>query len=542
MAERPWLQHYPPGVPTHLSYPRIPLFRVLEEVAEMHPTLPALRFFATRLSYAELWEQVLRGARAFAELGIRKGDRVALMLPNCPQYVVAYYGTLRAGGIVVQVNPLLTPRELQRLLTDAGAETIVVADALYPVVQAVLPAAPLRQVLVVRLSGTSEPGSAAERFDEVVASAPATPPRVAVDARDVAVLQYTGGTTGVAKGAMLTHQNLVANVCQLQAFNQLAAGPGEGRMLTVLPLFHVYGMTVCMNYGLASGYELILLPRFELASVMETIKATRPTHFPGVPTMYVAVNSFPNAEEYGVDSIRICNSGAAPMPIEVMEAFEARFGATILEGYGLSEASPVTHAHPFTGRRKPGTVGLPVPDTDCQIVDLETGTRVLPVGEPGELRIRGPQIMAGYWQMPEETAVALRDGWLYTGDIATMDSDGYFTIVDRKKDLIIASGFNVYPREVEEVIYEHPAVQECCVIGVPDAYRGETVKAFVVVRATGHLEAGELVSFCRERLAPYKVPTIVEFRDQLPKSAVGKILRRVLADEEKARRASGSSS
>ncbi len=538
-SERPWLKHYPPGVPATLEYREIPVYQALDEVVERHPDLPALRFLGARLTFAHLADQVLRCARALADQGVRPGDRVALMLPNCPQYVVGYYGALRAGAIVVQVNPLSTPRELTYLLNNADAATIVVADTLAPVVAAARSQTPLRRVLVARLKGDADLGADVVPFEPLVAGSPASPPSVTVRAGDVAVLQYTGGTTGVVKGAMLTHFNLVANVAQCRAFNPEAPPAGEGRVLTVIPLFHVYGMTVCMNLGLWSGYELILLPRFEIQEVLETIRATRPTHFPGVPTMYVAINNVPNAESYGVDSIRYYNSGAAPMPAEVMALFEERFGGKILEGYGLSEASPFTHGHPPRGRRTPGTVGMPAPDTDCEIVDVETGTRVLPVGAAGEIRIRGPQIMAGYWRMPEETAIALREGWLYTGDIGTMDADGYFTIVDRKKDMIIASGFNVYPREVEEVLYEHPAVKECCVAGVPDPYRGETVKAYVVVQPGAACDVDALTAFCRERLAAYKVPRIFEFREALPKSAVGKILRRVLVDEEKARARKG---
>jgi long-chain acyl-CoA synthetase len=530
--ERPWLRSYPPDVPAHVEFPKIPVYRLLEDAAARHPELPALWFSQVRLTYRELSARVGRCAAALAGLGVRKGDRVALMLPNCPQYVVAYYGALRVGGVVVQVNPLYTPRELHDILTSSGATTIVVADVLYPVVQAVRPNVGLERVLVAGLKGETSVGPEARGFEETVAAGGDPPPEV-VSPSDLAVLQYTGGTTGVSKGAMLTHQNLVANVFQCRSFNPRLDPPGEGRVLTVIPLFHVYGMTVCLNLGISCGYELILLPRFDLPEVMETIRATRPTSFPGVPTMYVAVNSFPNAEDYGVSSIKYCNSGAAPMPIEVMQAFERRFGATILEGYGLSEASPVTHGHPPGARRKPGTVGMPAPDTDCEIVDVETGTRVLPTGEAGEIRIRGPQVMAGYWQMPGETAAALRDGWLYTGDIGKMDEDGYFTIVDRKKDMIIASGYNVYPRDVEEVIYEHPAVKECCVAGVPDAYRGETVKAYVVARPGASVDAEELTRFCKERLAAFKVPKIIEFRASLPKSAVGKILRRQLIEEER---------
>ena len=532
-SDRPWLAHYPERVPRSLTYRSIPIYQLLAESVARHPDLPAIRFYQTRLTYQQLWDQAQRSSAVFASLGIGRGDRIALMLPNCPQYVIAYYGALLAGAIVVQVNPLYTARELGHLLSNSGAETIVVADALYPVVQAV-EGTPLKRVLVTRLRGGATLGPEAESFEKLLAAAPATPPEVEVDAQDVAVLQYTGGTTGVSKGAMLTHFNIVANVAQSAALNPDALPPGEARCLTVIPLFHVYGMTVCMNLTLAQGGEVILLPRFDLAEVMETIKATQPTHFPGVPTMYVAVNGFPNAESYGLSSIKYLNSGAAPMPVEVMSEYEARFGGKILEGYGLSEASPTTHAHPPLAVRKPGTVGLPLPDTDCEIVDLDLGTKILPVGEVGEIRIKGPQVMRGYWGMPKETAIALRDGWLYTGDIGKMDADGYFSIVDRKKDMIIASGYNVYPRDVEEVLYEHPAIRECCVAGVPDRYRGETVKAYIVLRSGVEISVDDLRAFCRERLAAYKIPKIIEFRDSLPKSLVGKILRRVLVDADKA--------
>ncbi|BDG58993.1 long-chain-fatty-acid--CoA ligase [Caldinitratiruptor microaerophilus] len=530
---RPWLKHYPEGVRAHLEYPRVPLYALLDETAAHHPDLTALRFYQHRLTYRELAERVNRFAAALAGLGVRKGDRVALMLPNSPAYVIGYYGTLKAGGIVAQVNPLYTGRELLHILNDSGAETIVVADVLYPKVQSVQSGSPLKNVLVARLQGGVEPGPGAHSMEALIAGAAPQAPEVAVDAGDVAVLQYTGGTTGVSKGAMLTHFNLVANALQVKEWMAGPAEPGQERILTVLPLFHVYGMTVCMNFGLATASELILLPRFEIAEVMNTIRETRPTFFPGVPTMYVAVNNFPDAESYGVSSIRRCNSGGAPLPFEVMQAFERRFGSVLFEGYGLSEASPVTHANPVVGLRKPGTIGIPYPDTDAEIVDIETGERVLPPGEVGELRIRGPQVMAGYWNRPDETAKALRNGWLYTGDIAKMDEDGYFTIVERKKDMIITSGYNVFPREVEEVLYEHPAVLEAAVAGIPDPYRGEAVKAYVVLRPGMQATEEEIIAFCRERIAPFKAPRAVEFRDSLPKSAVGKVLRRLLTEGER---------
>ncbi|HEV7666534.1 MAG TPA: long-chain fatty acid--CoA ligase [Chloroflexota bacterium] len=531
IGSRPWLKHYPTEIPTTLDYRSVPLFTLLEESAAKHPDLPAVRFYTHTLTYAEVWGRAQRFAAALAEMGVKQGDRVALMLPNCPQYVIAYFGVLRAGGVIAQVNPLYTARELAHVLADSGAQTIVVADALYPVVQAA--AVPLARVLVATLKGDVPLGPAAQRFEDVLAKTTAAPPVVSINPReDVAALQYTGGTTGVSKAAMLTHFNLVANVQQIRAWNPSGGPPGTERMLTVIPLFHAYGMTVGMNFPIAAGYEIILLPRFDLKEVMETIKATQPTYFPGVPTMYVAVLNFPNAAAYGVSSIKYCNSGAAPLPVEVIQSFAQQFGGRLREGYGLSETSPVSHGCPFLLESRPGTVGIPLPDTDCEIVDIETGLHVLPPGEIGELRIRGPQVMKGYWNRSDETAIALRDGWLYTGDLGTMGDDGFFSIVDRKKDMIIASGYNVYPRDVEEILYEHPAVLECCVAGIPDTYRGETIKAYVVTRPGTEVTAEALDAFCRERLAPFKVPRLYEFRETLPKSAVGKVLRRALVAGE----------
>lgn len=530
------VKQYGPGVQNALEYPEIPVYQFLEDAATQHPDAPAIRFYSYRFNYAQVWHQVKAMARALRDLGVEPGDRVAVMLPNCPQYVVAYYGTLRAGAIVAQVNPLYTERELQYLVNNAGAETIVVADALYPRVKAVLNSTPLKHVIVATLMGNVELGPEARKFEAMVASTPPEPPVVDIKPHDVAVLQYTGGTTGVSKGAMLTHYNLVSNVIALREWQKpLGTVEGGERILTILPLFHSYGMTVCMNNGIAGAAELILLPKLDIQDLMTTIRDTRPTSFPGVPTLYTAVTMFPNADQYGLNSIKVCNSGAAPLPVEIMGKFEAKTGATIVEGYGLSEASPVTHSNPLGGVRKPGSIGVPFPDTDVEIVDVDTGTKVLPPGEVGELRIRGPQVMVGYWKMAEETKSTLRDGWLYTGDIGKMDEDGFFYIVDRKKDMIIVSGFNVYPRDVEEVIYEHSAVAEACVAGVPDPYQGERVKAYVVLKPGSELAADGLIAFCRERLASFKAPKLVEFRSSLPKSNVGKILRRVLVEEEKAR-------
>jgi long-chain acyl-CoA synthetase len=378
-------------------------------------------------------------------------------------------------------------------------------------------------------------------FYDLISNSSAELPPLEIDPQDIAVLQYTGGTTGKAKGVMLTHFNLVNNVRQIFAFY---AGdfkrPGE-RLLGVSPFFHVYGMTSTMNIAVFAAATIICMDRFEVNKTLEMIRKYQPTFFPGVPTMYIAILHHPDSASAGLDCIKICNSGSAPMPVEVMREFELKTGARIVEGYGLSETSPVTHRNPIFGPRKPGSIGVPLPNTDCRIVDVETGTIELPPGEPGELIIKGPQVMKGYWNKPEETAMALRDGWLYTGDIATMDEDGYFYIVGRKKEMIIAGGYNIYPIEVEEVIYQHPAVAEACVFGVPDPYRGETVKAAVVLKDGVHATEEELIDWCKERLAKYKVPRLVEFRKQLPKSTVGKILRRKLVEEAVEKQKTGGS-
>ncbi len=360
---------------------------------------------------------------------------------------------------------------------------------------------------------------------------------MAVDPEEVALLQYTGGTTGFSKGAMLTHYNLVSDVVQCVSWNQ-EAEKGKERMLSVLPFFHVYGMTVAMNEAIYLAATIILLPRFQVDDTLEAIKAYRPTRFPGVPTMYIAIINHPRVKEYNISSIKVCSSGSAPMPVEALKRFEELTGGKISEGYGLTEASPVTHANPFSGQRKIGSIGLPRPDTDARIVDLETGEKDLPPGQEGELCIRGPQVMKGYWNRPEETVKSLRGGWLFTGDIARMDEEGYFYVVDRKKDMIICGGYNVYPREVEEVLYQHPKILEACAVGVPDPYRGETVKAFVVLKETERATSEEIIAYCQKNMAKYKAPTLVEFRKELPKSHVGKVLRKILREEEGAKKSS----
>jgi long-chain acyl-CoA synthetase len=542
--ERPWLKFYEPGVPHHLQYPDIPLDRLLDNAVRDFPEKEAIIFQGRKITYRQLGEEVANAASGLAQGGLEKGQRMAIMLPNCPQYVVAYYAVLKIGGIVVNVSPMYVERELEFQLKDAGVETILALRDFYPRLEAVREKVSLKTIILTDLHGTGgertrqKSGTTGAKgvYDyaellEIGRRLP--PPSVNVDPDEVALLQYTGGTTGFSKGAMLTHRNLVSDVMQCVSWNHDAAR-GEERMFAVLPFFHVYGMTVAMNEAIELGATIIMLPRFNVDEALEAINLYQPTRFPGVPTMYMAIMNHPHVEKYNISSIRVCSSGSAPMPVEAQKRFEELTGAKISEGYGLTEASPVTHANPFNGKRKIGSIGLPRPDVDAKIVDLETGEKDLPPGEEGELCIRGPQVMKGYWNRPEETSKTLRNGWLYTGDIGRMDEEGYFYIVDRKKDMIICSGYNVYPREIEEVLYQHPKIQEACIVGVPDPYRGETVKAFVVLKEKEQVFAEEIIEYCQKNMAKYKAPTMVEFRKELPKSHVGKVLRKILREEEEA--------
>jgi long-chain acyl-CoA synthetase len=553
----PWLDNYPPGVPEHVAVPTASLAGLLDDAARDFPHAPALHFEGRTTSYAQLAEQARRAAGALAGLGVGKGTRVGLILPNCPQAVAALFGALRLGATVVQNNPLYTERELGHQLADAGVEVVVCLDLVYERVKALRGQTAVREVVVTSvldelpavrraLAPYTKRGKAASasidkdepvrRWRELLGSAPQVPREPAeVDPdRDLALLQYTGGTTGVSKGVMLTHHNLRANVEQVRAWFP-DADPGREVMMAVLPFFHVYGLTVCLLLGVRLGAALVLQPRFDLDGVLSAIDRFRPTLFPGVPTMYVAVNNAVEKGGHDLSSIKACLSGAAPLPMEVAERFERFSGGRLVEGYGLSESSPVAIANPIYGKRKAGTIGMPLPDTLARIADPSDPDRTLPTGEPGELAISGPQVMGGYWNRPEESAAVLRDGWLLTGDMAVMDEEGYFAIVDRKKDMIIAGGYNVYPREVEEVLYEHPKVLEVAVAGVPDAYRGEVVKAFVVLRQGEQATGDEIREFAKARLAAYKVPRAVEFRDDLPKTLIGKVLRRALVEQEQAK-------
>ena len=537
---RPWFASYEQGVPHDLDIPDVLLPAILEKTAAAYPDNPAVIFHDRTILYREIQERTASLAAGLAGIGVRKGERVAIMLPNCPQYIEAFYAILKIGGIVVNTNPMYVERELERQLRDAGAETILALRDFFPRLRAVQERTPLKNIILTDLDDAFTP-----RFGPGLKNDPGTSeyagllqkgsrlplPNVPCDPEEVALLQYTGGTTGVSKGAMLTHRNLIANVLQSVTWDRHAQKGGE-RMLTVLPFFHTYGITSCINASIYQAATIILLLRFEIHEVLDAIDRYQPTRMAGVPTMYIALASHPRIRESGISSIKVFSCGSAPFPMEAFKKFEELTAGKISEGYGLTEASPLAIANPPFGRRKAGSIGIPRPATDAKIVDLETGEKILPPGVEGELCLRGPQVMKGYWNRPAETAQTLRGGWLYTGDIARMDEDGYFFLVDRKKDMIICGGYNVYPRDVEEVLYQNPKIQEACVLGAPDPYRGETVKAFVVLKEGQESRAEEIIEFCRQNLARYKVPTLVEFRRELPKSHVGKILRKTLREEE----------
>jgi long-chain acyl-CoA synthetase len=542
-SPRPWLKHYDHWVPHHMSYPRRPLHEILDTAAVDVPDRPATAFLGATLTYAELKNRSDRLAAAFDTMGLKKGDRVGLMLPNCPQYLIAAFAVLRHGAIVVNINPTYTARELLGVANDSSMRFLVTLDALAPLALAIRSDTRLEQIIITSAAeysaaaATTAPAAGTLRLSDLLQDVPAPRHlRIAIDADDLAVLQYTGGTTGAPKAAMLTHANIFANVVQTEAFMYRARERGSARYLMVIPYFHIYGFTVGMMKGTWVGALQILIPKYDVEQVLAALRDFRPTYFPAVPTIFVSMLGHPRVAEFGLDKVRTFNSGAAPCPVEVIEQFERTCGRTLNEGYGLSEASPVTHTTAQLAVRKPGTVGLPLPDTDMKIVDLESGMRELPAGEAGELCIAGPQVMKGYWNRPEETAYVLRthaDGriWLHTGDIATVDEDGYTTIVQRKKDMMIVDGFNVYPSEVESVLYLHPGVRLAAAIGEPHAYHGEVVRAYVALKPGAGATEADLIAHCKTALAPYKVPKHIEIRETLPMSAVGKILYRVLRDE-----------
>ncbi len=541
---KPWFSSWPKDVPKNLEYPKVPLHAILEKTAKENPEKVAIAYSEGEITYAELDSLSNQFAAALAALGVKKGDKVAVFLPNIPQFVIAYYGVLKAGAVLTAISPLHKEREVAYQLNDSEAETIVALDSLYPVVEKVWRETKLKHVVFASLaeyaSKTAVVPSTVELKPNVYSfqglmKEPAKPPNVNVNPReDLAALQYTGGTTGTAKGAMLTHANLVSNAVAFAAWIKGAAAAET--FLSALPLFHIYGMTTSLNVPVSLAAKMVLLPRFDPQTALESIQRHRVTVFCGVPTMYSVLLANPALGKFDLTSIRVCISGASPLPPQVQKRFMHITGGFLAEGYGLTEASPVTHCNPVDKTMRTvrvGSIGLPLPDTDARIVDVETGTKTLEPGETGELAVKGPQVMKGYWKNSEETALVLRGGWLLTGDIARMDRDGYFYITDRKKDLLKYKDYSVYPRELEDVIYENPAVKLCAVVGKPSPVVGEVPKAFIVLKDGARATEAEIMEFVKEKVAPYKAVREVEFRQELPISGAGKVLRRTLQEEEK---------
>jgi long-chain acyl-CoA synthetase len=566
---RPWFRVWRAGVPkTVAPFPHQSVFHLLADSAAGFPDSTAIAFLGKHLTYRELLREVERFSAVLAGLGVQRGDRVGLLLPNSPQYVIAWYACQRLGAIAVGNNPLYTQRELAHQIKDFSPSVMVVLDQLYPAWAAVAHEAPVREVIVTELTDYMKfplnllaplkfkkdakhegkpwppvPSDAQVRWwKDAVGAAGAPPPVADVDAEnDPATLVYTGGTTGLSKGAMLSHYNLSSNVRQVAPCITFFERGRDG-VMCILPFFHSFGL-VAMNFGIGQAGKLVLLPRFEVHMALKQLHKEKPSFFPGVPRLFVALNEAPETPKFDLKSVKACISGAAPLPRAVAERFaEVTGGAHLVEGYGLTETSPVTHVNPFD-EPKHGTIGLPIPDTDCRVVSLEDPDTEVAPGERGELCIKGPQVMLGYYNKPEATAEMIRGGWLHTGDIAIMDDEGFFQIVDRMKDMIIVSGFNVYPTEVEAVIYRHPAVSKVCVVGLPDDTTGERVKAYVVAKDGASVTGEELGAWCRDPaqgLTGYRVPREWEFRAELPETLIGKVLRRVLQEEERTKSSSGA--
>ncbi|MDM5452568.1 long-chain-fatty-acid--CoA ligase [Peribacillus simplex] len=555
MSNKPWQAIYPEQIPAVLSYEDKPLYSFLKESAEEFPDKVSIHFQGKELTFQEVYESALKFAAYLRSIGLQKGDRVAVMLPNCPQGVISFFGILMAGGVVVQTNPTYTERELEYQMKDSGAKIILAMDILFPRVAAVASRTDIEDIIVTAIKEylpfpknliypfiqkkqygiviNVEHSGNHHLFSEIMKRKIPEDVTEPIDVNnDLALLQYTGGTTGFPKGVMLTHKNLLSNtkMCNAWLYKNKR---GEERVLAILPFFHVYGMTTVLVLSVMEGNTMIIMPKFDVEATLKTIEKQKPTMFPGAPTMYIGLLNHPDIAKYDLSSINACISGSAPLPLEVQEQFEKITGGKLVEGFGLSETSPVTHANFIWDQpRVKGSIGLPWPDTDSVILSLETGEE-LPPNEIGEIAIKGPQVMQGYWNRPDETESTFKNGWLLTGDLGYMDEQGFFYVVERKKDTIIAGGFNIYPREVEEVLYEHEAIQEVVVAGIPDPYRGETVKAYVVLKKNAKATEEELNDFARKNLASYKVPRSYEFREELPKTTIGKILRRVLIEEEK---------
>jgi len=559
MKERPWFKHYESDVPKSIEYPEVPLYHFMENSAAKYPDQACAIFKGSEITYAEMDEIINRLAGALAAMGVKKGTPVGIFMPNSPQFVMAFYAILKAGGLVVATNPLYTAREIEHQMKDSGTEIMLVMSNFYSMIKEVQPKTPIKKLIVTNIKEylpgmlrflftltkekkgghRVELGEGDYWLQDLLKEYSADDrPQIDMKSKDDALYQYSGGTTGLSKAAIATHGNLVANTLQIKSWLPSAKEGGE-IVLMAIPMFHVYGMIAGMSFGIASASSMVMVPNpRDMGDVLGSISKYRPTIYPGVPAMYNAINNHPDVKAGKVDvsSIKACISGSAPLMRETQATFEELTGGRLVEGYGLSEAPTATHCNPVFGMSKEGSIGIPFPDVDARIISLDDEVTVLKTGEIGELVMKGPQVMKGYLNMPTETTNAIRDGWLYTGDIAYMDEDGYFFIVDRKKELIKPSGYQVWPREVEEVIAENPKVLEVGVAGIPDAYRGETVKAWVVLKPGETLTADEVKAWCKEHMAAFKVPTHVEFRDELPKTTIGKVLRRELVrqDREKA--------
>lgn len=561
--DRPWQKMYEKGVPGDIAYPEgMVVPDILDRAASRFPNNPATifpaaigsRLLAGKLTYRDLDEATNRFANALIQLGVQKGDRVALLFPNSPQFVIAFFGALKAGAVVICFNPVYTEHEIERQLNDCGAETVVTMTKWYPAIKKVQANTRVTRVIATNIKDYFHPVAAMlftlakeqkegfrvqldpkdYSFKMMLANASAAKPNVQISPDDIALLQYTGGTTGVPKGAVLTHRNLVSNCLQSGAWFA-SAQDGKEVTLSIVPFFHVYGLMIALLFTISKGGALVIFPRFDLAQAFMAIDAYKPTIFPGVPALYIQFINSPDVSKHDLHSVQTCLSGAAPLPQEVQTGFEMLSGGRLVEGFGMTESSPLALANPINGERRVGSIGVPVPSTDARIVNPENADEVMPPGSVGELAIKGPQVFQGYWNRPEESVNTLRNGWLITGDIARMDDDGFFYIVERKKDMIIIGGLKVFPRDIEEELFKHPKIKDATVIGIPHAKMGEIPKAFVVLKEGETATEEEIVEYMKKNVADYKVPRQIEFRDALPKTIIGKVLKRQLAEEEKAK-------
>jgi long-chain acyl-CoA synthetase len=554
MEERLWHKAYDPQVPPSIDYEQLTLPEALERSARQYPDQTALLMMGKKITYRELNSLVNRFAGALRDLGVKKGDKVAILLPNIPQGIIACYAVFRLGAVTVMNNPLYTEHELTYQINDSDSTLAISLDLLIPRILKIKDKTKIRTVIACHIRDylpfpakqlfplvkkgmhrKTDPNEGVYDFLDLIKKYPDKSPEVKVSFDDLGALIYTGGTTGLSKGVMLSHKNLSINVQQFRAW-AFDVKEGQESVMGIFPIFHSAGFSSIMNHCLYRGLSMILVPKPEPDGVLKMTQKYRPDYFPCVPTLYVGLLNHPDFSKTDWSFIKGCVSGAAPLAFETLKQWKDAVGTQIMEVYGLTETSPLSHANPWRGSGKAGSVGLPFPDTDCKIVDILDGTKELGLGESGEIILKGPQVTQGYYNKPEETAQAFRDGWFYTGDIGYMDEEGYLFIVDRKKDMIIASGFNVYPRDIDEVLFEHPKIKEACAVGIADPYRGETIKAFIVPREGETLTAEEVIAFCREKLAAYKVPKQVEFMEDLPKSTIGKVLRRKLRDMEAERK------